>query len=175
MLKPRGNTTDPLLVSSIKAISGHAEPAAGSSGLLRLATGLASAESPPNAQLRVINEHVESALKGLSAALPTQLGGLLRAPDRSGYVGGVSSFGYSGTIVHTVLESTPALTTAKGATAELGYVRKRYTWRETPHPLIQRRATDGRVCCTASSSGRSPLLVPPNLSFPYLVSRTTRC
>ena len=30
----------------------------------------------------------------------------------------------------------------RSAAAEIGYVRKRYTWRETPHPLIQRRATD---------------------------------
>ena len=77
----------------------------------------------------------------------------------------MSSFGYSGTIVHTVLESTPPLTTAMD-------VRDCGAWPQvlpgsgtagvkTPHPLIQRRATvdaDGderRTPSVSPASGRA--------------------
>ena len=58
VLKDRGPSDRAVMVGSIKANCGHAEAAAGASGLLRLAVGVATAHAPPNAQLRVMNEHV---------------------------------------------------------------------------------------------------------------------
>merc|ERR1712185_80498 len=120
----------PLCVGSLKANCGHAEPAAGLAGLFRLAAGLLEARAPPNAQLRRINPHVGSAVEGVACALPTQLARGLDAA--AGGRGGVSSFGYSGTIAHAVLEAaSPSLSSTSGAaTTPLRYKRRRYAWRE---------------------------------------------
>ena len=95
-----------LAVGSVKANGGHAEPAAGITGLLRLAVGVRDRVAPPNSQLRAVNPHVVEAFDGISCTLPTQLSA---APacyaQASGLcAGGVSSFGYSGTIVHALLQ-----------------------------------------------------------------------
>ena len=44
----------------MKANIGHAEAAAGLTGLVRLTLGLERCERPPNAQLRALNPHVRS-------------------------------------------------------------------------------------------------------------------
>ena len=46
-----GQEMPPLAVGGIKANIGHAEPAAGLTGLLNLMLSLCSAQGPPNAQL----------------------------------------------------------------------------------------------------------------------------
>ena len=64
----------PLVVGTVKANLGHGETASGVTGLVRLAIGLGGGHAPPNAQLRVLNAHVASALQGgTSWALPSQL------------------------------------------------------------------------------------------------------
>ena len=92
---------------------------------------MSHAQAPPNAQLRVINPHVGAALKGLPCTLPasgrTKLGG------KQHFIGGVSSFGYSGTIAHAVLESDePRGVTTRLASAILGrplaYRRYSFPW-----------------------------------------------
>ena len=147
----------PLCVDSLKANCGHAEPAAGLAGLLRLAAGLLEARAPPNAQLRRINPHVGSAVEGAACALPTQLARGLDAA--AGGRGGVSSFGYSGTIAHAVLEAA-APSHPTSSPPPLAYARRRYAWREAPHPLLQRREADadGRQADAFSSSAGGPLL-----------------
>ncbi|EOD18576.1 hypothetical protein EMIHUDRAFT_243741, partial [Emiliania huxleyi CCMP1516] len=55
------------------------------------------------------------------------------------YVGGVNSFGYSGTIVHCELASLPGVPPSPQSLAGPRYVRRRYRWRETPHPLVDER------------------------------------
>ncbi|MDC0525426.1 KR domain-containing protein [bacterium] len=92
----------PLAVGSVKANLGHAEPAAGMTGLLKLAYGLRAGEAAPNAQLRSLNPHVGETLRGVACALQVHLAALMGvAQGKAG--GGVSSFGYSGTIAHAVL------------------------------------------------------------------------
>jgi acyl transferase domain-containing protein/acyl-coenzyme A synthetase/AMP-(fatty) acid ligase/enoyl-CoA hydratase/carnithine racemase/acyl carrier protein len=85
-----------------KANVGHAEPGAGLSGLLRLATGFVRAFHSPNAQMRVANPHVDTSLRQAAMHLSTQVSGaevtILRA------MGGVSSFGFNGTIAHATLQ-----------------------------------------------------------------------
>ncbi|MDC0525473.1 enoyl-CoA hydratase-related protein [bacterium] len=87
----------PLAVGGVKANIGHAEPAAGMTGLLKLALGLRAGQATPNAQLRSLNPHVGDTLHGAAGALPVVLAAVTIGS------GGVSSFGYSGTIAHAVL------------------------------------------------------------------------
>ena len=105
LLSDRGQE-EPLLISSMKANLGHAEPAAGAVGLLKLAATLGVATAPPNAQLRVLNPHVNAALSGLPASLSVQPCSVRSlGPHSSSCGGGVSSFGYSGTLAHAALAS----------------------------------------------------------------------
>merc|ERR1711938_409776 len=124
-----GDLSAPLALGSIKANVGHPEPAAGATGLLRLAMVMASGTAPPNANLRVINPHVDSALEGMPCALPTQLAPLPSLPSITDgcAVGGVSSFGYSGTIAHCLLEAESAAAMQEVMlypTTTLAYTRK---------------------------------------------------
>eukprot|EP00966_Prymnesium_polylepis_P316839 7320952-Prymnesium_polylepis.1 len=54
----REATARPLAVGGIKANIGHAEPAAGMTGIVNLALGLLRGGASPNAQLRTLNPHV---------------------------------------------------------------------------------------------------------------------
>ena len=87
-------------MGGVKANIGHAEAAAGLTGLLKLINALRAREAAPNAQLRLLNPHVGSSLHGVVCTLPVQLTPI---PSHRGGVGGVSSFGYSGTIAHQLL------------------------------------------------------------------------
>ena len=92
----------PLALSSVKAILGHAEPAAAMNGLMRIAVGWQHQWVMPNAQLRLINPHVEESVHGFECQLPVQM---LELPgeDRDARCGGVSSFGSGGTIAHALM------------------------------------------------------------------------
>ena len=117
---------DTLAVGGVKANIGHAEPAAGMTGLLKLAVGLHEREAAPNAQLRLLNPHVSDTLHGVAGALAVQLAAVTRG---SGGVptGGVSSFGYSGTIAHAVLRRMPPCHKF-GVVSSLQYRRRTFPW-----------------------------------------------
>jgi len=123
-------------VGSAKANGGHAEPAAGMVGLVALRMSLRGGEAAPNAHLRCTNQHVLAAVQGRACVLPTQLSPLPCSESLS--VGGVSSFGYSGTIAHAVLVyDSPKAGSEPDCTVT--YVRRRFSWREMGHPLAQTR------------------------------------
>ena len=89
----------PLGLGGVKPNIGHAEPAAGMTGLLKLTLGLRAGTASPNAHLRLLNPHVHGTLGGIKCVLSVALTQLVAEVSN----GGVSSFGYSGTIVHTAL------------------------------------------------------------------------
>jgi acyl transferase domain-containing protein len=89
----------PLAVGSIKGNMGHAEPVAGMAGLLKLVLGLTLHEAASNAQLRALNPHLKSPLSGECFVVASQLSTCEVTGPK---MGGVSSFGYGGTIVHSV-------------------------------------------------------------------------
>ena len=73
VLSGRPASCSPVGVGGVKANIGHAEPAAGLTGLVRLATGLVRCSAPPNAQLRVLNPHLRSVMMRGGGVMPTQL------------------------------------------------------------------------------------------------------
>jgi 3-oxoacyl-(acyl-carrier-protein) synthase/NADPH:quinone reductase-like Zn-dependent oxidoreductase len=79
---------EPLGVGGIKANIGHAEPAAGMTGLLKLAVAMRIGQAAPNAQLRTLNPHVDGVLQGAMCSLPAQAGPLV---TREAAAGGVAS------------------------------------------------------------------------------------
>jgi acyl transferase domain-containing protein/aryl carrier-like protein len=94
----------PLLVGSVKANIGHLEAAAGVAGLIKLAMALKHGEIPAQIHIQKPNPHIawdELAVRAPTSPTPW--------PSANGgrRIGGVSSFGFSGTNVHMVLEQAP--------------------------------------------------------------------
>ena len=129
-LDPDGVDADSLPVGSVKANVGHAEPAAGMTGLLKLADGLQQENAAPNAQLRSLNAHIGSVMRYVACGLI-----VVATPtfSRTGE-GGVSSFGYSGTIAHTVLRCKAKAVVARPLFPP--YRRRAFPWvRSSAAPL----------------------------------------
>ena len=118
---------DALTVGGVKASIGHAEPAAGMTGLLKLASGLRACEAAPNAQLRALNPYVGGTLRGAACVFPMQLAAATIGS------GGLSSFGYGGTIVHAVLSETTS-DPSRCSQSPLTYRWRTFLWQErVPH------------------------------------------
>jgi 3-oxoacyl-(acyl-carrier-protein) synthase/acyl carrier protein len=98
---------DPLVVGSVKTNLGHLEAAAGVAALIKVVLSMQHGEIPPHLHFKALNPHI--ALDGFPMTVPTE-----RTPwnARSGRrVAGVSSFGFSGTNAHLVVEEAPAART----------------------------------------------------------------
>ena len=141
-------------VGSLKANAGHTETAAGTSGALKLLMQLQDLMSP-NAQLRALNPHVEKSLHShASCYVPTQANALTgegRVGTEIG--GGVSSFGYAGTIAHTVIRHRSA--DGSPPMQLLVYERRAFPWSDLPHPFSQRRvpSTEGNIAFRSPVAG----------------------
>ncbi|MGA1354626.1 MAG: beta-ketoacyl synthase N-terminal-like domain-containing protein, partial [Candidatus Limnocylindrus sp.] len=92
----------PLALGAAKANIGHAEAASGMMGLLRAQQVVRGAWSSGNAQLRALNPLIAARLQGAHSAV---LAPLCAQSLKDGDVCGVSSFGFSGTIAHSVLSA----------------------------------------------------------------------
>ena len=152
-----------LVINSLKANAGHTEPGAGLAGALKLITQLLHRSSSPNAQLRELNRFVARALdSGTSFALPTQAGALgEEEPSTSSVTGGVSSFGYSGTIAHALLrQASPNGRLTHLASSALSFKRSAFVWYEAVHPFVQQRLPgSGRTAFRAPTAGALHALV----------------
>jgi len=100
----RGRPSDrPVTIGSVKTNIGHLEAAAGMAGLIKVVLALEHSEIPPNLHFKALNPHI--ALDGFPAVLPTT-----RVPWPSGNgrrIAGISSFGFSGTNAHVIVEEPP--------------------------------------------------------------------
>lgn len=110
VLRDGRNADDPVLVGAVKTNIGHLEAAAGVAGLLKAVLALQHREIPPNLHLHTPNPHVP--WDELPVTIPTRL-----TPWHSGdrpRIAGVSSFGFSGTNAHIILEEAQQYPLTKG-------------------------------------------------------------
>ena len=104
----------PLLVGSVKTNIGHSEAAAGVAGLIKTVLMLQHAQIPPHIHLHNPSPHIPWA--ELALRVPVQL---MDWPVDSPRVAGISSFGFSGTNVHVIVEQAPALASAPAAPPQI--------------------------------------------------------
>jgi acyl transferase domain-containing protein/thioesterase domain-containing protein len=103
VLGRRRAAPEPLMIGSVKTNVGHLEAAAGIAGLVKVALALQHREIPPHLHFRSPNPHIPW------QSLPIRV-----VADRTPWplidgrrIGGVSSFSFSGTNAHAVLEEAP--------------------------------------------------------------------
>ena len=99
-----GDRDQPLIVGSVKTNIGHLEAAAGISGLIKIILSLQHRVIPPHLHFKVPSPHI--AWQDLPFVVPRQP--IPWQPINGRRIGGVSSFGFSGTNAHVVLEEAPA-------------------------------------------------------------------
>lgn len=104
-------TDNPLAIASVKTNIGHLEAAAGVAGLIKLVLCLQHREIPPHLHFQVPSPHIP--WNKLPVFVPTArtpwhgVDGIL--------IGGVSSFGFSGTNAHLVVEAAPEIEVSPAA------------------------------------------------------------
>jgi acyl transferase domain-containing protein len=92
------------MIGSVKTNIGHLEAAAGIASLIKVVLAIQHQEIPPHLHLHQVNAHID--LTHAQITIPTQ-----RTPWRtnSSRFAGVSSFSFSGTNAHLIVESLPDL------------------------------------------------------------------
>jgi myxalamid-type polyketide synthase MxaE and MxaD len=103
----------PVWIGGVKTNIGHAEAAAGIAGLIKVVLALQHQELPPHLHLTEPNPHVD--WQHLPFAIPTER--TAWPGDGTRLVAGLSSFGFSGTNVHTIVEEAPQESRPSGAGA----------------------------------------------------------
>ncbi|NIO82504.1 MAG: SDR family NAD(P)-dependent oxidoreductase [Candidatus Aminicenantes bacterium] len=92
-----------LLIGSVKTNIGHLEAAAGAAGLMKVVLAMNHNEIPPHLHFKTPNPHIK--WEEIPIEVPTE-----RTPwpaTGEPRIAGVSSFGFSGTNAHVVLEEAP--------------------------------------------------------------------
>lgn len=97
-----GDRKTPLLIGTVKTNIGHLEPGAGIAGLIKTVLALQHGEIPKSLHFETPNPHIpwnELPVRVATERMPW--------PGQGRRIAGVSSFGFSGTNAHMVLESPP--------------------------------------------------------------------
>ena len=95
----------PLAIGSIKTNIGHLEAAAGVAGLIKVILALQKGQIPPHLHLNKKSPYID--WDNLPIVVPTSL--TPWAPVNGKRLAGVSSFGFSGTNAHLILEEPPKM------------------------------------------------------------------
>ncbi len=97
-------TAEPLAIGSVKTNIGHLEAASGVAGLIKTVLSLIHEEIPPHLHLQEPSPYIDWA--GLPIEIPVRPTAWPRGAQAR--LAGVSSFGFSGTNAHIILEEAPA-------------------------------------------------------------------
>ena len=167
--------SNPLIVGAVKANIGHLECAAGISGLIKAALVLGHRCALPNAALDTLNPLIKKTIDSKEFAILFPTGSQpLSTGEHKLLVAGVSSFGYSGTICHTILQEAPEhvhrdteMYSEEVATLNMGWSLSSIEGHGTPsssldqlfpnhtslpwpgslpHPLLQRSISQSKSC-----------------------------
>ena len=163
VLSKRTDSAPAMAVGGVKANIGHAEPAAGMTGLLKLGMALKLSIAAPNAKMRLLNPLLGNSLSTVTCTLPVELSELSSETEAQG---GVSSFGYSGTIAHAVLRSQKTASSPSSPVSTIGSKRRAFLWRELSHPFAQRcmpPSSDGNVVFRSRAAGNLHSLVADHI------------
>ena len=95
---------DPLLVGSVKTNIGHLEAAAGIAGVIKVVLALAARRIPPHLHFNTPSPHIAVGRISTQGAVPAGQPWPRGARPR---LAGVSSFGFSGTNAHAIIEEAP--------------------------------------------------------------------
>jgi len=98
----------PLRLGSVKTNIGHAEAAAGIAGLIKVVLSLQHGEIPAHLNLRTLSPHID--WSRMPVVVPTARSAWPRGGRPR--LAGVSSFGFSGTNAHVILEESPGSSAA---------------------------------------------------------------
>ncbi len=99
----------PLVLGSAKTNLGHLEAAAGVAGLIKVVLALQNQQIPPHLHFHKLNPHID--WSGLPVEIPVVTKPWSVGAKRR--LAGVSSFGFSGTNAHVVIEEAPVQETRK--------------------------------------------------------------
>src|SRR5262249_54677285 len=97
------NSNDPLIIGSVKSNIGHLEAAAGVAGLMKVVLGLQRKQIPPNLHFNSGNPEIDWA--GSPIMVPKVVTPWPSIDGRR--LAGISSFGFSGTNAHVIVEEAP--------------------------------------------------------------------
>ncbi len=101
----KGRQEQPLILGTVKTNMGHLESAAGIAGVIKTLLALNNEAIPPHLHFKHLNPHIS--LDSIPAKIPLILTPWKRSNRPR--IAGVSSFGFSGTNAHVILEEPPIL------------------------------------------------------------------
>ncbi len=110
------DASHPLVVGSVKTNFGHLEAAAGVAGLIKVVLSLQHQRIPPHLHFHTMNPHID--WKGLPVEIPVH--GKDWKPGTKPRLAGVSSFGFSGTNAHVIVQEAPIREPRKSSSAGRG-------------------------------------------------------
>jgi acyl transferase domain-containing protein/acyl carrier protein len=139
--------SDPLLIGSVKTNIGHLESAAGVAGIIKVILSLQHSRIPRHLHFSEPSPHIAWSQYPVRV---TRDGHDWPRGERP-RLAGVSSFGFSGTNAHVVLEEAPALTTVETGTAR-------------PVHCLPLSARSGAALAQLAA-GFSPVLAGPGVSL----------
>ena len=167
---------EPLAIGSVKTNIGHLEAAAGIAGVIKVMLALERQEIPPNLHFHAGNPHIDwSTLPITVPTAPTPW-----PPIAGRRLAGVSSFGFSGTNAHVILEEAPAVEPADctgcgSAVAPSGDCRR--VRPEALHELVRRYEAklDATPQLRMPASPPTPAAPISRTGWPSLARRPRNC
>jgi acyl transferase domain-containing protein/surfactin synthase thioesterase subunit/acyl carrier protein len=140
----------PLKLGSVKTNIGHLEGAAGIAGVIKVILALLHEAIPAHLHFKNLNPHISM---NFPAEIVTQKQSWIRG-ERSRYAA-VSSFGFSGTNAHVIIEEAPKAVSSKIVNfPSIPYQKERY-WAPAPVVALESTAT---IASSAELSALSTLI-----------------